>query len=305
VTVDVVIPTYNASELVLGCIARLVSGDGDQRIIVVDDASTDGTADAVRAAHPDVTIVRLEEQRGLAYAFNRGAEAGDGELVLFLNNDTFADRRAVAALAEALERDPAAASAGGRLVDPGTQITQTSYQPRAIPGLAGLVVRLVGVERAWPGNPWTGRHLTAPLDSVRTQRTARQPAGACLMVRRSALDRVRGWDERYWIWYEDVDLSRRLAAIGPALYVPSAVFEHVGAASTGSWRKHEQHLRLYHGTMVYAQAHLPRPQQLAVALTMVAVCLPRVLLGRPRAVRPYLALLSRAIRMMRFEPVRP
>jgi N-acetylglucosaminyl-diphospho-decaprenol L-rhamnosyltransferase len=298
-----VIPTYNAKQLLLDCVARLSDEPEGRHIVVVDDASTDGTTEAVRLAYPDADVVRLEQQQGIAYGFNRGSAACAGEFVLFLNNDVFADPGAVRKLARALAHDPAAASAGGRLVEPGTRATQASYQPRTIPGLGGLIMRLVGVERAWPRNPWTGRHLTAPLDPGQTQRTARQPAGACLMVRRSALDEIRGWDERYWMWYEDVDVARRLAAIGPALYVPDAVFEHVGAASTRTWRKHEQHRRLYHGTMVYAQAHLPRAEQAVLALTMIAVCVLRLLLGGPRAVSSYRVLLGQALRMLRFEQV--
>ena len=67
---------------------------------------------------------------------------------------------------------------------------------------------------------------------------------SCLLVRREALEQVRGWDEGYWFWYEDVDLSRRLAEVGSALYVPGAYIEHVGRASTNSWARHEQHKRL-------------------------------------------------------------
>jgi GT2 family glycosyltransferase len=126
------------------------------------------------------------------------------------------------------------------------------------------------------------------------------------MVRRSALERIGGWDERYWMWYEDVDIARRLATIGPALYVPDAVFEHVGRASTRGWRRHEQHRRLYHGTMVYAHAHLSKPAQMLVAATMIAVCIPRFLVYRAirdDAADSYRGLISCAIRMLRFHPI--
>jgi N-acetylglucosaminyl-diphospho-decaprenol L-rhamnosyltransferase len=298
VTVDVVIPTHDAEQLVLSCLDRLARASGEHHVIVVDDASRDGTVDAVERLFADASVVQLDEHRGLAHALNRGSAAGRGELVLFLNNDVLAERTALERLVRALERDPQAVAAGGRLVDPGTSQTQSAYQPRALPGLAALVVRVVGIERVWPRNPWTGLHLTAPLHPGRIQRTERQPAGACLMVRRHALERVGGWDERYSMWYEDVDLARRLAALGPALYVPDAVFEHIGAASTRRWRKHEQHLRLYHGTMVYAQAHLPRAQRIVLALVMAAVCAPRLVIGGEVA-RTYRALLRKALRMLR------
>jgi GT2 family glycosyltransferase len=116
-----------------------------------------------------------------------------------------------------------------------------------------------------------------------------------LLVRRSALEQVGGWDEAYWFWYEDVDLSRRLAELGPALYVPSATFEHVGRASTRSWTRYQQHERLYHGTLRYAEQHLPRRQQVALGGLMVAVTLPRIAwlsaARKPEGVRAYRHLL--------------
>ncbi len=282
-TVAVVIPTYNARELIIECVRRLTGERCVGRVVVVDDASNDGTLEALEALRvelPMLTVVRLDAHHGLAHALNRGTLAADARLVLFLNNDVLAQEGATQRLVEALADDPEAMSAGGRLVDPGSDRTQTPYQPRALPGAAGLIARVSGIERWWPPNPWTGQHLRRPLDQTVTQRTTRQPAGACLMVRREALEAIGGWDERYWMWYEDVDISRRLLDLGPALYVPAATFEHVGAASTGGWRKHDQRERLYHGTMVYAKAHLARPAQIAVGGALLAACLPRLLLAR-------------------------
>ncbi len=274
-TVDVVIPTLNARELMLRCLQRL-DDPAIAQIVVVDDASTDDTSLAISERHPDVHVVALDRHRGLAYALNRGAEGGTAEFVLFLNNDVFPLNGAIGRLCDALRDDPLALSAGGRLVDPGTRRTQETYQPRAFPGLLGLTARLSGVERAWPSNPWTGQHLRRPLDVLTTTQTDRQPAGSCLLVRREALERVGGWDEGYWFWYEDVDLSRRLAELGGALYVPMAIFEHVGRASTSSWARHEQHKRLYHGTLRYAEQHLPRWQQVLLGVLMIMVMLPRI-----------------------------
>src|SRR5437588_588045 len=120
---DVVIPTYNARELVLGCLKSLEDPIVAQRI-VVDDVSEDDTVEAIRDRAPDVEIVELTEHRGLAHALNAGAARGDAPYVLFLNNDVFATAGAVASLAEALDSAPLAASASGRLIDYETGATQ-------------------------------------------------------------------------------------------------------------------------------------------------------------------------------------
>jgi N-acetylglucosaminyl-diphospho-decaprenol L-rhamnosyltransferase len=294
-TVDVVIPSFNARELILRCLQRL-DDPAIAQTVVVDDASTDGTSHALSESFPDVRVVVLDHHRGLAHALNRGAEAGTAEFVLFLNNDVFPINGAIGHLFKALRDNPLAASAGGRLVDPETERTQDTYQPRALPGLMGLTVRLSGIERAWPRNPWTGQHLRHPLDAVATVQTDRQPAGACVLVRREAFEQVQGWDEGYWFWYEDVDLSRRLAELGDALYVPTAMFEHVGRASTSGWPRHEQHKRLYHGTLRYAEQHLPRWQQVLLGILMVMAMIPRIawfgIRSQPDALSSYRHLLS-------------
>jgi N-acetylglucosaminyl-diphospho-decaprenol L-rhamnosyltransferase len=295
--VDVVIPTFNARDLILRCLQRL-DDPAIAQIIVVDDASTDGTSRALAHRFPGIHIVVLGSNRGLAHALNRGAEVGAAEFVLFLNNDVFPVGRAITELSGALRRNPLAASAGGRLVDPGTERAQDGYQPRVLPGLLGLTVRISGIERVWPRNPWTGQHLRRPLDAVATTQTDRQPAGACLLVRRKALEQVHGWDEGYWFWYEDVDLSRRLAELGTALYVPSAIFEHVGRASTNTWARHEQHKRLYHGILRYAQQHLPRWQQVLLGALMMIVTTTRIAWlvrrSQPDALSTYRHLFSEA-----------
>ena len=216
-SVDVVIPTFNARELMLRCLQRL-DDPAIAQTVVVDDASTDGTSCALSERFPEAHIVVLDRHRGLAHALNRGAEVGTAEFVLFLNNDVFPVDGAIGHLCGALRDHPLAASAGGRLVNPGTERTQDAYEPRALPGLLGLAVRLSGIERAWPRNPWTGQHLRRPLDAVATTQTDRQPAGACLLVRREAFERVQGWDEGYWFWYEGCRIS---LGAWPSLEAPS------------------------------------------------------------------------------------
>jgi N-acetylglucosaminyl-diphospho-decaprenol L-rhamnosyltransferase len=282
--VDVVIPTYDARDVVIECLEHL----DDEAIaarIVVDDVSSDGTAAAIRDRFEDVRVLELEEHRGLAHALNAGASLGDAPYVLFMNNDLIAEPGAVGRVVEALASDPDAVSAGPRLIDADSGVTQDGYRPRDYPTLATLVVRLLGIERLWRGNPWSGGHLRSRLGDDEVTRVDGQPAGACLLVDRRAYERIGGWDEGYWFWYEDVDFSLRLSELGPALWVGTAALLHEGMHSTSSWPKHEQHRRLYLGTLRYAQQHLARWQSLLVAMLMLLTCVPRwiasALLRRP------------------------
>ena len=274
------IPTHNASALVNECVVHLTDASVASRI-VVDDVSAEDIAGLFKDA-TGVHVLRVRHQRGLAHALNVGANHGSAPYILFLNNDIFAEPGAVDRLLHTFEAHPAAASAAGRLVEPATGATQASYQPRTIPGPLAVAARLLGLERAWSRNPITGQHLRSPLPEDRPVVTRRQPAGACLLVRRPDHERIGGWDERYWIWYEDVDYSRRLLDLGDAVYEPRAVFRHVGGASTGHWGKPEQHRRLYHGSLQYGAAHFGRTGQIFLGVTAVVVALPRIAAYRSR-----------------------
>ncbi len=301
--VDVVIVTADTRELVLRCVERL--DDPRLRTVVVDNASSDGTADAVRGLGVDV--VGLTAPVGFAAACNRGAAGGRAPVILFLNSDILATDGAIDALVGALAAAPGAVAAGGRLVDPGTRDTQHRYGPKPFPTLATFAVRLSGVEQLWPGNPWTAAHLRHPPDETSVTRVD-QPAGACLLVRRDVFDELGGFDEFFWFWYEDVDLARRLADRGDLLYVPGAVFEHVGGASFASWGRADSVRSLGHGIVHYADVHFDRRRRLLLAGLLACLSAPRALIFRARD--PELAAVHRAIlvaawQLARGRPVGP
>ena len=241
--IDAVVATQDSRDLVVECITRLRS-PLLERVIVVDNGSMDGTADAVRRHRSDVEIVRLERSVGLSAAYNRGAQAGSAELILFLNDDVFATDEAAARLTSALDSHPEAVAAAGRLVDPADGRTQEQYLPQSFPSAVTLAAALFGRTRRLVE---LDDHEIAPVD---------QPPGACLLVRRRVFEEVGGWDERYEFWFEDVDLARRLHVVGEILFVPDAAFPHVGGASARRLSHAEVVTRHYHGALLYAQRHL-------------------------------------------------
>lgn len=259
--------------MVSDCVEHL-SGEGCDRIIVVDNASDDGTTAALRAGATVVDVVRFDTHGGLSRAFNAGVARGRAPYVLFLNDDMFTRPGSVARLAATLGAAPQAVSTGGRLVDPGDGRTQEAYLPRTFPGLGTFVMALSGLDRLWPGHPWRSR----PIDRDGSEKpiVVEQPAGTGLLVRRSALEAIGGWDERYSFWYEDVDLSRRLAGQGTALYEPAAVFRHIGGATVSRWTRAESLRRYLHGLTQYAGAHLGRRQRAVLGIVLVLASLPRI-----------------------------
>ncbi len=271
--IDAVFLTWNACATALRCIEHVREPGLVASVVAVDNASDDDTVAAIGRAFPDVTVIALDVPAGLAAALNRGAQRGSAPFVLYLNDDVFATPGAVRTLLDALRARPDAVAAAGRLVDEDLT-TQDQYRPRPFPSPGTVVARLLGLERLWPRNRWTGQHLRATLDDVTTVEVD-QPAGACLLVRRAVVEQVGGWDERYFFWYEDVDFSRRLAEHGAQLYVPTAAFHHVGGATASRLSRPEGHRRNFYGVLQYARTHFSVGGRTSVAAVMLVISLAR------------------------------
>jgi N-acetylglucosaminyl-diphospho-decaprenol L-rhamnosyltransferase len=284
--IDAVVATRDSRELVLRCVENLRS-PLLERVVVVDNGSNDGTTEALRESRPEVELVRLDEPEGLSSAYNRGAAAGSGELILFLNDDVFASDDGISELASALDSHSTAVAAAGCLVDPGDGRTQEEYLPRSFPGSLALAASLVGRPRR-------------PIELDGSDVVAvDQPPGACLLVRRGAFEAVGRWNEDYEFWFEDVDLARRLATVGEILFVPTAVFPHVGGASARRLSHAEVVARHYRGALLYAERHLGAGGRAITAPAYALAAAGRLVTARDAAARgSYSRVLRDAIRVV-------
>jgi GT2 family glycosyltransferase len=291
--IDAVVATRDSRDMVLECVERL-RFRLLERVIVVDNGSDDDTAHALREARPDVRVVRIEKPEGLSFAYNRGAEAGSAELILFLNDDILATDEAIAGLSRALELRSDAVAAAGRLVDATDGRTQEAYLPHLFPGPVTLATALLARPRK-----------LAELDRDETV-AVEHPPGACLLVRRAVFDAVGRWDEDFEFWFEDVDLARRLTAVGEILYVPTAVFPHVGGASARRLTSAEVVARSYRGALLYAQRHLGGRGRAITAPAFAIASATRLLTSRDGETRrAYAGVLRNAVRLAVGRPLLP
>jgi GT2 family glycosyltransferase len=190
------------------------------RVIVVDNASTDGSPDAIAAEFPDVELVRLTENVGFAAANNLAVRmADDCECVALLNPDAFPEPGWLERLLDAAARHPQYAFFGSRLLK--------ADRPAELDG-AGDVYHVSGIAwRRYHGRPAAGRALA--------EEEVFSPCAAAAFYRRDAFVAVGGFDESYFCYYEDNDLALRLRLRGNrCLYVPDAVAHHVGSAIAGA-----------------------------------------------------------------------
>ncbi len=216
-----VIPTWNARDRIAGVLACLVGQV--ERVVVVDNGSTDGTVEWLagwdgdppldRVANPDNRGYPAAVNQGIARALERGADA-----VLLANDDSLLQPGAVAALAAALAGDPGAGAATAKL----------AYldRPQILNGAGGIVD--LGRGWAWlrgSGEVDAGQH--GVLDVVD------YPSGAASLLRRGAIEAVGGFDEACYLYFEDVDWGLRARRKGwRTLYAPTARVLHAGSAGT-------------------------------------------------------------------------
>jgi len=240
--VSVVVVSYNTKDLLLRCLSCL---DGVGEVIVVDNASSDGSADAVLAAYPIVTLIRNAENRGFGAANNQGIRIAKHPLILLLNSDAFAEQGAIDLLAQAFA-DQGVVAAGGRLLNEDGSIQDSTANRLTLwsvffeqTGLEKLLQRL-GIQ---PLSYWTTRWLTEASD-------VEQVMGACLMFRAG----TEQFDERYFLYCEDTDLCLRLRKRGRIRYLPQARFTHLLGSSSlkERWRSVARYNR---GKELYFQIH--------------------------------------------------
>jgi GT2 family glycosyltransferase len=228
--ISLVIVNWNSGSLLAKCVASLMAHAPGCELVIVDNASSDSSLDF--AAKLDaVTILRNTENLGYAAANNQGWRRSRGDHVLFLNPDTEARPGGVERLAGALTADPARWASAGKLIDSSGQ-TQVGFNIRAFPTVASVAADMLLLDEIWPANPWTSRYRMSSADHA-APKEVDQPAAACLMVRRTALERLDGFDENYRpAWFEDVDLCRRIWSLGGRIvFEPGAEFIHHGGSS--------------------------------------------------------------------------
>jgi N-acetylglucosaminyl-diphospho-decaprenol L-rhamnosyltransferase len=228
--ISIVIVNWNSGPLLQSCIQSLLRNAAGCQIIIVDNASTDSSltfGDALHAA--DLSILRSNRNVGFAAGNNLGWRQSSGDRILFLNPDTECLPESISCLDQTLATDSAVWAAGGHLLSPSGK-PQAGFNVRDFPSIRNVAAEMLLVDGIWPAKQ---RHRANRAVDAGEAVDVDQPAGACLMVARSALERVGGFDEAFRpAWFEDVDLCRRLRNSGGRIqYQPKAQFLHHGGYS--------------------------------------------------------------------------
>lgn len=223
---SIIIPVFNKVELTQQCLTKLaeVTQGLDYEVIVVDNHSTDGTAEFLSRLGGDVQILRNQDNLGFAKACNQGAKAARGRYRVFLNNDTIPLEGWLTAMVQEVEQHPEVAVVGSKLL----------YEDGTIQH-AGVAFSRVTFS---PYHIYRGFPADSP--AVNRRREFQCVTGACMLVRREAFESVGGFDEGYRNGFEDVDLCLKIREQGwRILYQPKSVVYHLESRTPGR-KDHER-----------------------------------------------------------------
>jgi N-acetylglucosaminyl-diphospho-decaprenol L-rhamnosyltransferase len=228
--VGIVTVSYGSEDVLPAMLASVPAAvDGPFEAVVVDNRP-EGTRVSELAAHAGVRYLARPDNPGYGGAMNAGARtlAASVEWVLVANPDLVLSPGSVAALVQRGDSSPTIGSVGPLVRDPDGTVYPSA---RAIPSIRNGIGHALFVN-LWPDNPWTRSYLDD--EEVPASRDAGWLSGSCVLVRRSVFDQLGGFDEKFFMYFEDVDLGFRIGRSGLRnVYEPRAEVEHSGAHATG------------------------------------------------------------------------
>jgi N-acetylglucosaminyl-diphospho-decaprenol L-rhamnosyltransferase len=277
----VVVVNHNSGDFLSRCLASVSAAAGDLAldVVIVDNASRDGSAQRAATEHPEARALENRANRGFAAAANQGIQATTAPFVLLLNPDAEITGGTLSALLKVAGERPRAGAIGLLVRNPDGSIQPSA---RKVPGLLeGLGHAFLGP--VLPSNRFTRSYTMADWDRA-SERDVEWISGSAMLLRREAFDEVGGFDEGYFMYVEDVDLCTRFRAAGwTVLFSPEVEVAHeIGVSS----RQMPRRMAMEHSRSIYRyfDRHVARgPVALLKPLVRGALWLRARLAARMRA----------------------
>ncbi len=232
---SIIIVSWNVKDLLKRCLESIFDSDyagepGRLEVIVVDNASSDGSAEMVLSDFPQVRLLENSQNLGFTRANNQGIEVAGGRFVFFLNPDAEIVGDALGTMVEFMESHPEVGALGPRLLYPDGSIQSSR---RRFPGVATLFLESTLIQRWWKRNKILSRYYMEDRSPEETQEVD-WLVGAAIMARREVLDQVGGFDEGFFMYSEELDWCRRAKDAGwKIVYLPTAAIIHHEGKSSG------------------------------------------------------------------------
>lgn len=233
VDLSVIIVSYNTKQLLDDCLQSLqaaIAPEGGMEIVVVDNASQDGSQVLVREQYPDVKLVENEDNLGFSAANNRGTAVSQGKYVLFLNSDTVVSPRAIIEPLTYLQSNPDVGALTTKLLYPNGERDPDNH--RGFPTPWNAICHFSGLSRLFPENPTFNDYFQSYKDFDVTHDVP-VIAGSYMMMPAALCQQLGGWDETYFFYGEDIDFCYRIHQAGYRIvyYAEVEVLHYKGASS--------------------------------------------------------------------------
>jgi GT2 family glycosyltransferase len=272
----IVIVSYNCRDALRACLRKLTAQANPPSIIVVDNASGDGSAEMAAREFPTVQLIQNSVNRGFAAGCNQGIRASASDLVLLLNPDTLLDGWELRKLLDVMRDQPNIGACGPRILN-----ADGSLQPscRRFPTLGAMLCDELGLGRLFPRSQCFAKYRMSGWQHNET-REVDQLMGSCLLLRRAALDQLSLLDERFFLYFEEVDLCWRLRQCGwRVLFVADATVTHLGGLSSKTDRRNAL-LHRYRSLFAFYRKHYPKWQLPLLRVAVQATSLARTACGQ-------------------------
>ncbi len=229
--VSVIIVNWNTKKLLRDCLSSVYEhvGDVDYEIIVIDNASTDGSAEMVKNDFRQVILVENPDNRGFATANNQGMAVAKGRYVLLLNSDTVVLDNAIANTVRFSDENPQAAVTGCRVLNPNRTLQRTCFM---FPSILNMLLSSTYLYKLFPKNRFFGREHMTWWDRSDV-RQVDVVTGCFMLVRREAIEQVGVMDEQFFMYGEETDWCYRFWKKGwKVMFAPVGEIIHFGGASS-------------------------------------------------------------------------
>ncbi len=260
--VSAIIVSHNSGADLAACVADVLAQDVPVEIVVVDNASSDGSVDDL-PAHEALSVLRNSDNRGFAVACNQGAELATAARLLFVNPDCRLPVDALSRLCQHLDATPEIGILGANLLE--SDGTPQAAAQRRTPVPMRAIRQVLGLDA--PESPSTAAHVGALLDVEAT-------SGALMLMRRAVFDQLQGFDTGYVLHCEDLDLCRRALRAGYRIAIARdvSITHHKGTSSRRRpiWVEWQKHRGMWRYFRKFDAASSPLWLRLAVPLGILA-----------------------------------
>lgn len=239
-TLSIIIVTYNSGSILIDCLRSIPTGIESEsyEIIIVDNASSDGTPEQISREFPEIRLIVNKDNRGFAGGNNQGLAAADGRYLLLLNPDVVVAPSSLSTLVQYLEKHPHVGIVGPKTCDGKGKLSLTAHSPYTV---GSILWEYLSIGRFFPTSTLIEKKVRGtaePFEAAWVQ-------GSCLMMRREVFQEVGGLDEGFFLFAEEPDLCERALKAGwKTCFVPTAEIIHY--ESTTVSRYPERRIRNYH-----------------------------------------------------------